>query len=198
MASENEIKNLIKQIAFQNDKAAFSRFFNLYHARLIRVALIFVYSYKDAEDVVSEVMIKLLKQRKKLLEIKNFNGYLFSAVKNQAINLNKKRVARPRLILENIPEDLLSDSYVQPLELMLGEELRDIIIDIVEKLPPQRRIVYKMIKDDGLKIKEVADLLNIAEKTVKKHLELALKDLRKTIEEYYSEKVSLTPVYKIS
>jgi RNA polymerase sigma-70 factor (ECF subfamily) len=86
---------------------------------------------------------------------------------------------------------------VQPYEAILADELRHVIIATVEKLPPKRRMVYKMVKDDGLKIKEVAELLDLAEKTVKKHLELAIRSLKETVEIYYAEKQSVTPVISI-
>lgn len=66
----------------------------------------------------------------------------------------------------------------------MTSELRDKIAGCVDRLPHKRRLVYKMIKDDGLKIKEVSKLLDISEKTVKKHLELAVRDLRTEIASY--------------
>ena len=197
MVEKQDLTGLLQKIAYQDDKAAFSQFFKLYHARLIRFALMYVYSYKDAEDVVSDVMIKLLKQRHKLPEIKNMAAYLFTSVKHQAINYSKRNASKPHVLLDDIPKDFLTDNFIQPLELLMEKELREVIGNVVESLPPQRKLVYKMIKDDGLKIKEVAELLEIAEKTVKKHLELALRNLKEGIEIYYAEKRSTTPVIKM-
>ena len=197
MVEKQELSGLLQKIAYQDDKAAFSKFFKLYHARLIRFALLYVYSYKDAEDVVSEVMIKLLNQRRKLPEIKNLAAYLFTSVKHQAINYSKRNISKSQMHLDDIPKDFLTDNFVQPLELVLEKELREVIGNVVESLPPQRKLVYKMIKDDGLKIKEVAELLEIAEKTVKKHLELGLRNLKEAIEMYYAEKRSTTRVIKM-
>ncbi len=189
-----EVKILLEKIALENDKDSFSRLFKLYHTRLIRFALMFVYSMKDAEDVVSEVMIKLLKQREKLTEIDNFEGYLYRAIKNQALNLKKKNSFRQYVVVTEIPQDYLTNNYVQPLEVVLEKDLRTIVTEIIEGLPAKRGMVYKMIKDDNLTIREVSELLDIAEKTVKKHLELAMKDLRKAVESYYIEKKSKTQV----
>ena len=196
MAKNDHITQCLIRIAKHNDKAAFASFFNYYHARLIRFAMLFLKSYQDAEDVVSEVMIKLLKQKEKLPEIKNFEGYLYLAIKNQALNLLRKQQLRSGHSID-IGEDHLTQKFVQPYETILADELRQIIFTTVEKLPPKRRMVYKMIKDDGLKIKEVAQILDLAEKTVKKHLELAVRSLKETVEIYYAEKQSSTPVINI-
>ena len=196
ISNSNQISKLLIRIAHNNDKDAFASFFNYYHARLIRYALLFVKSCQDAEDVVSDVMIKLLKQKEKLPEIKNFEGYLYLAIKNQALNLLKKQQLRSGSAID-IGDDYLTHHFVQPYDTILGDELRNIIFNTVEQLPPKRRMVYKMIKDDGLKIKEVAELLDLAEKTVKKHLELALRSMRATLEEYYAEKQNTTPIISI-
>lgn len=196
MSKNNHITQLLTRIAQHNDKAAFSEFFNYYHPRLIRFALLFLNTYQDAEDVVSEVMIKLLKQKEKLTEIRNFEGYLYLAIKNQALNLLKKQQLRGGHSID-ISGDHLTHRSIQPYESILAEELRQVIFATVENLPPKRRMVYKMVKDDGLKIKEVAELLDLAEKTVKKHLELAIRSLKATVEIYYAEKQSATPVISI-
>lgn len=185
---------LLKRIA-EDDKSAFATFFQRYQAKLIRFALMFVSSYADAEDVVSETLIKILKQRKKLFEIQNFEGYLYQAIKNQALNHIGKIQRRQEVYSLSIPDDQLTSTYVQPLEAVLEKELRSLITKSVESLPPQRKIIYKMIKDDGLKCKEAAALLDIAEKTVKKHLELAIRDIKEAVEDYYSD-TKATPIYK--
>ncbi|MCG8310249.1 MAG: RNA polymerase sigma-70 factor [Cytophagales bacterium] len=190
------IKQLLVGIANDN-KRAFEKFFKVYHPRMIRFALLFVNRYADAEDVVSEVLIKLLKQRDKLPEINNFSGYLFTAVRNQSLHILKKYAQKPPVDLDDIPEDFLTDNYVEPFEKVLSKELREIVTDFVERLPPKRKMVYLLTKDEGLRIKQVAELLDITEKTVKKHLELAMRDLRNEVESYYSDNKTKTPVINI-
>ena len=187
MKDPQNLKGLLTQIAKEDDKKAFSIFFRRYHAKLIRFALMFVSSHQDAEDVVSEVMIKLLRKRNTLFRMENFEGYLYAAIKNQAINFRTKHAKRQHDTSLDICKDALTSSYVGPAEKMIEGELRSVITATVEKLPPKRRMVYKLIKDEGLKYEEVATLLDIAEKTVKKHLELAIKDLRYTLDHYYDQ-----------
>lgn len=197
MEANREIRELIRRIAENDDKKAFEIFFRHYHPKLIRFSLMFLDSYQDAEDVVSEVMIKLLRQRKKLTDIVNFEGYLFLAIRNQSLNALQKNFRIQKNIDKDIPQDHLANNFYQPIEKLLEEELRQLIFQAVEKLPPQRRMVYKLVKDDGMKCSEAASLLKIAEKTAKKHLELALKDLRMAIIDYFREKKSDIPIIDI-
>jgi len=190
-----EIGILFERIA-KDDKKAFEIFFKMYHLRMIRFGLLFVNKYADAEDVVSEVLINLLNKRDKLSGIHNFNSYLFRAVKNQSLNFLKKASTRATLDFDDIPEDMLTDNYVDPFEKVLSKELRETVTNIVELLPPKRKMVYLMVKDEGLKINEVADLLEISEKTVKKHLELAMRNLREGVESFFFFLKANTPIFK--
>lgn len=133
--------------------------------------------------MVSEVFVKLL-QKGDLQEIENFEGYLYYSVKNQCLNQLKKNKRKSRIFTQLDQQDLKTGEYTQPLQQLLTAELRQKIASCVDSLPHKRKLVFKMVKDDGLSIKEVAHLLDIAEKTVKKHLELAVRELRMEIERY--------------
>lgn len=190
------IRNALLQIAENDDKKAFSYFFNRYYTRLVQFALLFVPSHNLAEDVVSEVMIRLLRKRKELHTITNFQGYLFQAVKNEAINQLKvyNRHSANSKPIENEKDHFLPD-LVDPCEKLLEKELREIVSKIVEGLPPKRRMVYKLIKDEGLRYKQVGELLDISERTVEEHLKIAVKELRAGVQKYFRERQPLKISY---
>tara|TARA_R110002072_G_scaffold164949_1_gene318051 strand:+ start:29485 stop:30093 length:609 start_codon:yes stop_codon:yes gene_type:complete len=181
-----------------SDKAAFSELFSRYHSKLVSFATCFLPNYEEAEDMVSEVFIRLLQNRTQLKDIENFEGYLYFSVKNQCLNQLKKNKRQNKIFTPLDLQDCKTGESTQPLEQLLTSELRDKIAGCVDRLPQKRRLVYKMIKDDGLKIKEVSKLLDIAEKTVKKHLELAVKDLRAEIATYISAQNTHSKIIPIS
>lgn len=141
-----------------------------------------------AEDVVSEVLIRLLRKRRTLVTIKNFQGYLFQAVKNEALNQLKlhKRYSYHTMPAEHEKDHFLPD-VIDPCEKLLEKELRERITVIVEALPPKRRMVYKLVKDEGLRYKEVGELLNISERTVEEHIKIAVRELRQGVTQYLDE-----------
>ena len=198
MASQSSNTLLIHRISLNSDKAAFSELFKRYHSKLISFATCFLPNYEEAEDVVSEVFIRLLQNQSQLMEIDNFEGYLYYSVKNQCLNQLKKNKRKSSLFSPIDLQDFKTNEYTQPLEQLVTSELRDKIAGCVDRLPHKRRLVYKMIKDDGLKIKEVSKLLDIAEKTVKKHLELAVRDLRAEISTYIETQNSDPKIIPIS
>jgi len=190
------LNHLLKRIALNDDQKAFSVFFDHYHSKLIKFAHLFVSNYVHAEEIVSEVLIKLLKNRKTLHEIEKFEGYLFTMIKNQSLNFvkqNKKRMGH--FSIENL-EDFFSVERIDPYEIFLGSELRGLLNKSIEKLPPKRQMVFKLIKDEGMSQKEVAKLMDLSTRTVEVHLKLAVKDLRKTIKDYFDESLKEKPLIR--
>ena len=190
----NYLNHLLKRIAIHDDQKAFSEFFDCYHSKLIKFAHLFVSNYVYAEEIVSEVLINLLKNRKNLHEIEKFEGYLFTMVKNKSLNFikqNKKNLGQ--FSIENL-EDFFSIERIDPYEIFLGSELRDLLNKSIEKLPPKRQMVFKLIKDEGMSHKEVAELMDLSVRTVEVHLKLAVKDVRKTIKDNFAESLKEKPL----
>lgn len=96
MSSPSFNKVLLHRISVDSDKAAFSELFRRYHAKLVSFATCFLPNYEEAEDMVSDVFIRLLQKRAQLKEIDNFEGYLFYSVKNQCLNQLKKNKREKR------------------------------------------------------------------------------------------------------
>ncbi|WP_339925068.1 RNA polymerase sigma-70 factor [uncultured Cyclobacterium sp.] len=180
--------DLLVQISVNTDKKAFGELYKRYHCKLVSFARYYLPIPAEAEDVVSDVFVNLLKKHGQLKDIDNFDGYIFFAVKNHCLNRIKKNKRKEQFSDITTEIDIKTDKCTQPLEQLLNKELSYFYSSLVEELPSKRKLVFKMIKDDGLKIAEVAKLLVITEKTVKKHLELAVKDLRKGISEYLEVK----------
>lgn len=198
MASNASNEVLLKRISDHSDKLAFSELFKRYHSKLVLFATCFLVNYEESEDMVSEVFVRLLKNHKTLKDIENFEAYLYFSVKNQCLNQLKKNKRKSNLFTPLDLQDYKTGEYTQPLELLLTAELRSKIADCVDRLPQKRKLVYKMIKDDGMTCKEVAKLLDIAEKTVKKHLELAVKDVREELEKYLENHQGSAKIIPIS
>lgn len=189
MAAEDlYVRNLLSRIAESDDKAAFTCLFNLYYNRLVQFAMVFVASHSLAEDVVSEVLIRLLRKRKELNSIQNFPAYLFQSVKNEGLNQLKLQKKERLFMPLDDEDDVFFPDLTDPHEWMVEKELRGIVTTIVEKLPPKRRMVYKMIKDEGMKYKDVAELLEISERTVEVHLKIAIRELREAVTKHFQEK----------
>ncbi len=185
--SESEIKTIIHKIANQDDQIAFRQFFDIYYHRLLNFAFYFLESSVAAEEVVSTVFISLWKRRKELTDIKRIEAYIFSSTKNKSYNYlrdNKRLIQFKDIDAEG---DFLVPQFENPETELIGKELRDKIIGIIEELPPKCKMIFTLIREDGMKHREVAELLEISVKTVEVQMGRALSKIKSSIKPYLHE-----------
>ncbi len=177
---------LLYRIAELDERKAFSLFFRHYHARMLLLAKIFVPSQQVAEDIVSDVLIKLLRHRKKTFRKKNFLGFLYTCIKNQSLDYLRKNKKHRHFSLNKDNIDFLVQHKSNPCNDLAGKQFEEIIFACIESLPPRRKLVYKMVKEDGLSYKKVAALLDISVRTVEVQLRLAMRHLKIAVDDYLS------------
>lgn len=171
----------------KGDKKEFDIFFKHYYPKLLQFARLWVSSRQQAEDVVADVLTNLLIHRERVFALDHFESYLFLSVKNKALSsLKKLQKMVPEVDRDHQPIQI---STSDPYELLEQKEFREFISQIIKNLPPKRKMVFQLIREEGLSYREVADLLEISDRTVEVHLKLAVKDLRENIESYLSRKV---------
>jgi RNA polymerase sigma-70 factor (ECF subfamily) len=142
----------------------------------MRFAFSFLKVQESAEEVAADVLLKLWTMKEALLEVHSIKTYLYTATKNAAINYLEKNKKYTTWDLENIDVELTPGTG-NPEAVLLNDELRTVICDAIMTLPPKCRLVYKLIREDGLTYKEVADILDISVHTVDSHLTKALHKL---------------------
>lgn len=193
-----DISNLFKRIALHDDRKAYNEFFDYYYPRLIKFALIFVKHHSHAEEVVSETLIKIFNNRKKLVNISHIEGYIFITVKNQCLKFLKKH-NHHLFIVHSIEEkeDFVIQSSDTPEQRYLDNEFSSMLNNAIEELPSKRKMIFRLIKEEGLRYKDVAELLNISVKTIEVHMGLALRDINSAIERYKEEKFPGTSIRQI-
>src|SRR5690606_37710903 len=89
------------------------------------------------------------------------------------------------------------DTAADPHELLMEQELSERVNRIIQNFPPKRKMVYKLIREEGFSYRQVADLMEISERTVEVHLKLAIKDLRENVDQYLDRKTINKPVKEL-
>jgi len=189
-----KLNNLLSRIVADNDQRAFSMLFDHYHTRLLNLAMLFVTDYNIAEEVVSDVFFKILKKKEELPAIEKFEGYLFKMVKNYALNSLKQRSKERLHVRIDEIEDYMLPEDCNPEKKLVNKNLGEYLNQAINDLPPKRRLVFKMVKDERMSYREVAEILEISERTVEVHLKLAISDLRKVLQTYYDEHRDIIPL----
>ena len=152
---------------------AFTEIYNRYWKQLLAIAYHHCRDKTMAEEIVQEVFIGLWNRRNELY-IDNVNAYLATAVR---LSVFKQYVRQKR-------RDEIKEQAAGPIITTWDEEkiytkfLQQHINGIVEVLPEKCRLVFKLSRDEGLSIPEVAQRMGIAEKTAEAHLTKALKVLK--------------------
>lgn len=187
-----QVIQLIQRIALYDDQAAFKQLYQMLFFRLFQFAYSFLRSKESSEEIVNDVFLALWQKRSSLGSILNINVYLYVAVKNASLkHLRKHRMPLP-VSLESLTTQHLHLQST-PESLLITSEIQAYIQNAVEQLPPRCKLIFKLIKEDGLSYKEVAQILKISVKTVDAQMYLALKKLARTLspvwKEYHSQGV---------
>ncbi len=142
-----------------------------------------------AEEIVSDVFIKLWQIRNRLTEIDNLKVYLYTITKNFSINYIHKNYKNSPLSIDDIDiEPVVSAG--NPEDMYISAELINKVKLEIRKLPPQYRLIFQLIKEDGLKYKEAAEVLNLSVLTVRNQLAIAVRKIAAVLPAYVLPPVS--------
>lgn len=177
MSNRKEVQNWILRISQEDDQRAFRYLFDFYYPKLINYSRYLLESKSAADEVISHVFIGIWNNRKSINKVEKFDSYVFRAIKNKCLSYlrDMHRLQYDEL---NIEDSNLIKSVRSPESSLINEELRVVILKALDNLPPRCRLVFELIKQDGFKYKEVADLLDISVNTVENQMGKAMSKLR--------------------
>ena len=163
-----------------DDQLAYRQLFSLFYNKLSRFVMGFTKSKELTDEIVSDVFINIWRRRKNMEEIRNLKLYLYVSAKNIAFNYLKKLHREHHTDLDSVeiePEDPFSDPGAALITREMNLKLRSAIND----LPPRCKLIFTLVKEDGMTYKQTATLLDISESTVENQLSIALKKISSAI-----------------
>jgi RNA polymerase sigma-70 factor (ECF subfamily) len=170
------------------DEAAYEELFHRYYRPLCRFAARIDPSPGVAEEIVQDVFLKVWLRRDRLVEIKALGSYLYTAVRNQALNQQKRETIRERWREETeIKQQAMPAMAPSADEEVRVAELSVAIDRALEALPPRCRQAYLLQRREHMTVAEIARVMEIAPKTVEIQLGNALKMLRRSLAEWIRE-----------
>ena len=176
-----KINELQYQIAAYEDQTAYKTLFFTLFPSLQNFAFSIVKSRVLAEEIASDMLLEVWIRRYKLMEIENLKLYLFTGAKHAAVNKLKQENKHSKFCLEKLHVEFISD-YVNPEESTELHELESNIAKAVKELPPACQLIYKLAKEDRLKYKDIAELLDLSIKTIDHQLAIALKKIGNSLQ----------------
>jgi RNA polymerase sigma-70 factor (ECF subfamily) len=167
----------IQQGILAGDEQSLAALYRLFSKRLHHFARVITRSSEVAEEIVEDVFVKLWSNRHRINEVENLTVYLYVAVKNRSLNAISQKASE----LIRAPFDDLDIEAAQvatdPYNLLVTAEMMKRMQQAVDNLPPRCKMIFKLVREDGLKHREVAEILNISINTVDVQMAIAIRKI---------------------
>lgn len=178
--SPGALHELQQRIADYEDEAAYKKLFFHFFLPLKSFSFTIIKSKELAEEIVSDVLIEIWAKRKQLTAIDDLKMYLYVSVRNASLRKLQQGKKRMALSLDDVNVEFAS-SFENAETILLTHELSKTIDAAIQQLPQRCKLIFKLAKEDRLKYKEIALLLNISVKTIDHQVSIALKKIAEVL-----------------
>ena len=174
----------LKEKIADGDQNSFRQLFHLYSKKLTQFAFAIVKSNDAAREIVDEVFIKIWRNKSSITTIQNLTVYLYTAIKNTALNYLSARARENMVESFDFFSVQLSDNN-SPEKTLINFEMLNKINAAIDQLPPRCKMVFKLVREDGLSYKEVGAILKISPKTVDAQMMIAVKQISEKVKMHF-------------
>jgi RNA polymerase sigma-70 factor (ECF subfamily) len=169
-------EDVFKNLIVQGDEKAFSSFYELFWEPLYLYVFKVLQDQEEAMDVVQETFVAVWQQRHQVLLTHSISSYIYSIARYKAFSVIRKNIKQKDYLASLID---FFDQYAQtPEEIMISKQLQHLLDEQIDTLPPKMKEIFLLSREAQLSYKEIAEKLNISDKTVKKQISNSLKIIR--------------------
>jgi len=176
----------------RGDAQAFNRVVERWQPRIQAVAYRYFNSHDEAMEMTQKTFIRVYKKASTLDDYRKFKAWIYRIANNLCLDETKRagrRRSSPVETLRNHPAAKLDgDNPERPLH---QKELEAILQKALQQLPPEQRMVIIMKEYQDLTFREIAEILEIPESTVKSRLYYGLQKLRDIFDQWNLNKENL-------
>lgn len=180
--------------AQKGDQNAFEELVYRYDRNVLSIAIRYAFNEDDAKDLYQQVFIRVYRGLKNFRFQSEFSTWLFRITTNVCLTYRSRskehlKVSISQGLDDDEKEFVVNEELVyegtSPEEISTGTDLGELVNAAVESLSPKQKMTFILKHYEGYKIREIADMLNCKEGTVKKYLFDAIKNLRKKLSPVY-------------
>ena len=174
----------------QGDETAFKALYDHYSSRLFQFAYAIIHSRELAEEIVADVFLQVWNKRVRIGSLDNLNWYLHITTRNISYTYYRKNTRRKNF---NFDEAVISyyQVHATPEEILIGQEVLQVINQAINDLPSKCKLIFRLVKEENLKYREVAELLHLTPKTVENQMGIAVKKIHEAIRKRLPQASSL-------
>ena len=162
---------------YKAEESGLAELYRLFNKKLFHFSKAITRSIEESEEIVEDVFVRLWCNRYNIMQIENLRVYLYVAVKNRSLNVATRKTQE----LMNISFDELDvearEITMDPCQIMISAERVKKVEAAIASLPPRCKLIFKLVREDGLKYKEVAEILDISVNTIDVQIAIALKKI---------------------
>lgn len=166
------------------DTKAFETLFKSDYTKLTLFANRFLNDIPASEEIVSEVFTFLWEKRTTLVFTSSIHSYLYKMVQNKCLNYLRHKKTENEYVNYLIKNNLLEE-YTNNWNAYIEKDLEYQARKALEVLPEKCREIFKLSRFEHLRNKEIAQRLNLSEKTVERQITIALKKLRDYMKDFF-------------
>jgi RNA polymerase sigma-70 factor (ECF subfamily) len=155
------------------------RLFDEHFHQLVLSAFRYLNDYDQAKDIVQDVFVRVWQNIDHIRHVSDLKGYLYKAVRNSSMNFLKHLKVREKFVVD-IEKSGFSAAQSHE-EFLTEEETKIRVHQAVNRLPDNWREAFVRSKYDNLKYHEIAQVMNISQKTVEKYISKSFHFLRKEL-----------------
>ncbi len=185
---------LIHQVK-QGNENAFEQLVYRYDRTVLSITLKYSGNTDDAKDLYQEVFIRVYRGINNFQFRSEFSSWLYRIAVNVCLSYKSRSKEHLKVSIneevddtdftKNVSEQLVYEGS-SPEEAAAENELTEIVDAALETLSPRQKMTFVLKHYEGYKIREIAEMLNCKEGTVKKYLFDAIKNLRKKLSGIYA------------
>ncbi len=191
----NPDEKILLERAKKGDIDAFETLVEDYQKKVYNIALRMIGNSHDAEELAQEVFIRVFKSLRNFKEQAQFSTWIYRITTNLCLDELRKRKNRKVVYLdqeidtgENEVKRQLEDEGPTPDVTAEKNEVRELVLDAIQKLPDNHRTMLILRDLNGMSYDDIAKILNSPEGTVKSRINRArqaLKNLLKNNKELF-------------
>jgi RNA polymerase sigma-70 factor (family 1) len=176
-------KELLIRIA-EDDTKAFTHLFDQYWLQVFAHVRTYIKDAAQAEDITQDIFFSIWLNRSKLATVADFEPWLHVVTRNRTISGLRKLLREPDNELAGIIPDMPALSGDSPVMMLDYKQSQELLQKAIDQLPPRRRQVFRMSRQEGLTHQEIAEQLQISKATVNEHITEALSFLKSKMAGY--------------
>ncbi|MDR1584740.1 MAG: RNA polymerase sigma-70 factor [Prevotellaceae bacterium] len=178
-----DIRETIRLLSTGN-RSAFNRFYERFYEQVFHFAFYFLKEKESCKEIVSDVFFSVWQNREKLPEVLEIESWLYVLTRNRSLRYLEQNKKRAVISFDEIDDfSKVNSVYFEkenpptPYTQLLDEELELILKEAVNSLPAKCRMIFIMSRKNGLKTKEIAEILNLQEATIRVQLKIAVEKI---------------------